>query len=128
DGDAGLRHALRDGDGDRRGDVAMMTDNDPPFTAPQIYLRKRMWLLELALFVVVLQVVIGLGALVAGAGLLFKYGRSGAPTYADNPAHFMYGSIGAETESGLPYWLWKALPAMYPADFKGRSDYSGFGF
>ncbi|HVN02360.1 MAG TPA: c-type cytochrome [Caulobacteraceae bacterium] len=105
-----------------------MTDNDPPFTAVQIYLRKRMWKLELAIFVFVLLAVLGLAAIVTGAGLWMKYGRSGAPTYADNPAHFMYGSIGAETKSGLPYWLWKALPAMYPADFKGRSDYTAFGF
>ena len=40
----------------------------------------------------------------------------------------MYGSIGAETESGLPYAVWKALPTLYPAEFEGRNDYSAFGF
>ena len=40
----------------------------------------------------------------------------------------MYGSIGAEPHSGLPYWLWKTLPSLYPAEFEGRNDYSAFGF
>ena len=40
----------------------------------------------------------------------------------------MYGSIGAEPHSGLPYWMWKTLPSLYPAEFEGRNDYSAFGF
>ena len=47
---------------------------------------------------------------------------------ATTQQHFMYGSIGAEPHSGLPYWLWKTLPSLYPAEFAGRNDYSAFGF
>jgi len=105
-----------------------MSDINKPFSAVQIYLSQRMWRLDAALILLVFLVLIGLAALVIVIAALVEFGGKGTPTYADNPAHFMYGSIGAETESGLPYAVWKALPSLYPADFKGRSDYSGFGF
>ena len=30
--------------------------------------------------------------------------------YEDIAEHFKYGSIGAEENSGLPYWIWRVLP------------------
>ena len=71
---------------------------------------------------------IGLAAVVFGCIALFKFGGKATPAYGDDAAHFMYGSIGAETHSGLPYWMWKTLPSLFPAEFEGRSDYSAFGF
>jgi len=47
----------------------------------------------------------------------------------ENPlVHFAHGSIGADEGSGLPYWVWKALPRLFPDQFNGRLDYSAFGF
>ncbi|HLY81040.1 MAG TPA: hypothetical protein VKQ70_16795, partial [Caulobacteraceae bacterium] len=105
-----------------------MSDINKPYSAVQIYLAKRMWKLDAALIFLLFLVVIGLFALIVVIAALIEFGGKGTPKYAENPAHFMYGSIGAETESGLPYAVWKALPSLYPADFKGRSDYSAFGF
>ena len=44
--------------------------------------------------------------------------RAATPARADGPAfpdvveHFKYGSIGAEENSGLPYWIWRVLPEV----------------
>ena len=47
----------------------------------------------------------------------------------ENPLlHFAHGSIGADEGSGLPYWVWKALPRLFPEQFNGRLDYGAFGF
>ena len=105
-----------------------MSDINTPFTAVQIALRRRMWLLNLAGIVGVLLTLIGLAGIVVAAVALIKFGGKSTPAYGDDAAHFMYGSIGAETHSGLPYWLWKTLPSLYPDEFQGRSDYAAFGF
>ena len=34
--------------------------------------------------------------------------------YDDLELHFKYGSTGGERESGIPYWIWKVLPKMFP--------------
>ncbi len=105
-----------------------MSDINTPFTAAQIYLRKRIWTLELVLLVLAALVLTGFVALAVALTALVKFSGKGTPAYAQDRAHFMYGSIGAEPNSGLPYWMWKALPSLYPEAFKGRSDYSAFGF
>ena len=105
-----------------------MSDINAPFTAVQIALRSRMWLLTLVGIVSALLMLIGLAAVILGCIALFRFGGKATPAYGDDDAHFMYGSIGAETHSGLPYWMWKALPSLFPAEFEGRSDYSAFGF
>ncbi|MDF2620001.1 MAG: putative transrane protein [Xanthobacteraceae bacterium] len=47
--------------------------------------------------------------------------------YGDGDSHFLHGSIGSETATGLPYWVFKALPVMY-ADRLGPQGYRRFGF
>ena len=61
------------GDADRRGDVAM-SDIDAPFTAVQIALRKRMWLLALAAILAAALALIGLAAVVLGGVALVRFG------------------------------------------------------
>ena len=41
--------------------------------------------------------------------------------------HFLYGSIGSETASGLPTWIFKALPKLYEEEL-GAAGYRRFGF
>ena len=105
-----------------------MSGIDTPFTAVQIYLRKRMWRLYLGLLALFALAMVGLALVIFGATALVKFSSNSTPAYPDAAAHFMYGSIGAESASGLPYWMWKALPSLYPADFQERNDYSAFGF
>lgn len=42
--------------------------------------------------------------------------------------YFKYGSIGAEAENGLPYWIWLVLPKMFPEYLPAPGGYAGLGF
>lgn len=47
--------------------------------------------------------------------------------YDDIVEHFKYGSIGSETVNGIPYWIWKVLPEMFPEKLPGKG-YESLGF
>jgi Cytochrome C oxidase, cbb3-type, subunit III len=48
--------------------------------------------------------------------------------YADINEHFKYGSIGSEPVNGLPYWVWKVLPDMFPEKLPAQGKgYEAFG-
>jgi mono/diheme cytochrome c family protein len=38
--------------------------------------------------------------------------KADGPSFPDIVEHFKYGSIGAEENSGLPYWIWRVLPEV----------------
>lgn len=41
---------------------------------------------------------------------------------------FLYGSLGAESKAGLPYWIWFSLPLVFPDLLPaGREGYYAFG-
>jgi hypothetical protein len=79
---------------------------------------------------VILAVVIGVpgvAALSLGGILAWRYLRpETTPEYSNIVEHFKYGSIGSEV-TGLPYWVWKALPGLFPEKFNGK-DLGVFGF
>lgn len=73
--------------------------------------------------VAVIVVIAAIGLYVAG-----RFSPANRPvTYLNDEDHFRFGSIGSEPDSGLPYYVWKALPALYPEVFHG-GDFSVFGF
>jgi hypothetical protein len=78
---------------------------------------------------IILAVVIGVpgvAALTLGGILAWRYLRpETTPEYSNIAEHFKYGSIGSEV-TGLPYWVWKALPGLFLEKFKG-GDLSVFG-
>lgn len=43
--------------------------------------------------------------------------------------HFKYGSIGAEERAGVPYWIWRVLPELFPQHLPQRpgNGYERFG-
>lgn len=50
--------------------------------------------------------------------------------YADDVLHFEYGSTGGERTNGIPYWLWVALPELFPEYLPDKTPgrgYSSFG-
>lgn len=53
-------------------------------------------------------------------------------SFNDIDEHFRYGTIGGESTDGIPYWLWKALPAVFedelPAAQPTKESWSKFGF
>lgn len=46
---------------------------------------------------------------------------------ADQRDNFLYGSIGAERDAGIPYWIWLALPRMFPEYMPGNGGYISLG-
>ncbi|HUF63598.1 MAG TPA: c-type cytochrome [Verrucomicrobiales bacterium] len=47
--------------------------------------------------------------------------------FADELERFKYGSIGAEWDRGLPYWIWTVLPSVFPDLTPGPGGYKSFG-
>lgn len=46
---------------------------------------------------------------------------------ADKRDNFLYGSVGAERDAGIPYWIWLALPRMFPEYMPGNGGYLSVG-
>ncbi len=79
-----------------------------------------------------LAVVLALGA-VAAIYLIGRFTRDEPVDYADIDEHFKYGSTGGERESGIPYWIWKVLPKMFPEylpdkTYRPGAEYASLGF
>jgi len=95
-------------------DAEMNTSKHSPFTS----ILRRVWPLIL---VIVLAI-----------GLAMGWSRlSNSPvTYANIDDHFKYGSIGSEPARGIPYWIWKVLPQMFPEYLpeNGKDGYASLGF
>ena len=89
--------------------------------------RRRRLLLPVA---IVLALLLLVGIVVAGFGLIFgkRLLRNSTAVYPNDIEHFEHGSIGADEGSGIPYWVWQALPRLFPEAFDGHLDYRAFGF
>jgi hypothetical protein len=42
--------------------------------------------------------------------------------------YYKYGSIGTEGPAGIPYWIWVALPRVFPEYLPGPGGYNALGF
>jgi Cytochrome C oxidase, cbb3-type, subunit III len=49
------------------------------------------------------------------------------PYFASAEEHFLYGSIGTEGTSGVPYWIWLVLPRVFPDKLPGTGGYESLG-
>jgi mono/diheme cytochrome c family protein len=81
------------------------------------------------------RLVIGIAsllAIVAGAASFgwYKFFREEPqPKWiTDNPdMRFKYGSIGAEADAGIPYWIFYVLPRLFPEKLPGPGGYAALG-
>jgi hypothetical protein len=101
---------------------------EPPVSAVEAALRSRRRAALPLVLILALVAVAGVAVVALGVALGWRYTRGTTPHHADLVQHFAYGSIGAEPESGLPYWVWQALPRLFPERFAHRDDYTAFGF
>ncbi|MCV0424121.1 MAG: cytochrome c [Roseibium sp.] len=100
----------------------------PTAVEAELARRRRSPLGRIVRLLILLWGVVFLLAIILLATVAGRFMSSGPTVYADIDDHFRFGSIGAETASGLPYRVWKALPFLFPEHFDGRKDYSTFGF
>jgi len=61
-----------------------------------------------------------------GAYLARRFTRDSPVVYDNIVEHYKYGSLGSEAFSP-PYWVWKALPVMFPEYLPGEG-YQSLGF
>jgi hypothetical protein len=62
--------------------------------------------------------------------LAVRFTRDRPVDYADDVLHFKYGSTGGERRTGIPYWLWIALPELFPEYLPDKTPgrgYASFG-
>src|SRR5689334_21219933 len=68
--------------------------------------------------------------LLAGLYAGLRFTQDAPVDYADIVEHFKYGSTGGERQMGIPYWIWVALPELFPEylpDQKPGRGYASFG-
>ncbi len=73
---------------------------------------------------------VGLLVVLGGIGWLAydKLFRRDFPVYASDAEYFKYGSIGNDSENGVPYLVWRVLPTVFPDLFPGPGGYASLGF
>ncbi len=75
--------------------------------------------------------IIVIALLVAVGGLAwYKLFREVPQQLADNSMEeaFKYGSIGAENDQGIPFWIWILMPKMFPEYLPRPGGYAALGF
>jgi mono/diheme cytochrome c family protein len=53
--------------------------------------------------------------------------RTRTPVFASDEEHFLFGSIGTEEDTGIPYWLWLVLPRLFPEYLPAPGGYASLG-
>jgi mono/diheme cytochrome c family protein len=84
--------------------------------------KKSWWKICLVLVVIL--------ALIGGAVGWYKFFREEPqPDWvtATPDMRFKYGSIGAENDAGIPYWIFFVLPRMFPEKLPGPGGYASLG-
>lgn len=71
--------------------------------------------------------VVIVGVLAAVIFLIWPAISNSPVDYADIQDHFKYGSIGSEPVNGVPYWIWKVLPELFPDKLPDKG-YTSLGF
>src|SRR3954464_11570920 len=66
-------------------------------------------------------------AIVLGLYLFVRFSSDAPVQYADPEEHFKYGSTGGEYASGLPTWIFQALPQVCSEYLPGQG-YASLGF
>jgi mono/diheme cytochrome c family protein len=86
-----------------------MKTHEPP-TSVEIQERRR---INIALMIVA-------AAIIALAAYFYWSFHPNRPVdYAEITEHFKYGSIGSEPANGIPYWIFKVMPDMFPEKLPG---------
>jgi hypothetical protein len=76
--------------------------------------------------VIIAVLLLGLVAISAWSNLWREMPQPGWIT-ADPRSNFLYGSLGTERDVGIPYWIWLALPRMFPEYMPGNGGYVSVG-
>jgi len=87
---------------------------------------KRNWRRVLLVAVPLLVVMAAVGAYI-GWDRGFREHPQPGWVAADADMRFKYGSIGAEHDAGIPYWIFYVLPRVFPEKLPGPGGYAALG-
>ena len=77
----------------------------------------------------VLLVLAWCAVIIVNAGACAGRGRPDTkPQFENLEEQFKYGSIGIESEEGIPYWIWQVLPRVFADKLPRPGGYAAFGF
>lgn len=81
------------------------------------------------IILIALAVVVTLGAILAAVGWYRFFREEPQPEWvtATPEMRFKYGSIGAEHDAGIPYWIFYVIPRVFPDKFPGPGGYASLG-
>jgi processive rubber oxygenase RoxA-like protein len=68
--------------------------------------------------------------LLVGVAAVLWASRDVPESHTDMAAQFKYGSVGGEDLAGVPYWIWRVLPLVFPEYLPDRpgEGYARLGF
>jgi len=90
-----------------------------PATSPRISRKRKLW--------ISVGILVVLGALFGGYAYYRLMWEHREPLIQDPDERFKYGSIGAEHDAGVPYWIFYVLPRMFPEKVPGPNGLASFG-
>ena len=73
--------------------------------------------------------IVGLIVIAAAGGWFTwtKFFRQEPQFFTNETDQFKYGSLGAEGDRGIPYYIWVVLPRVFPDLLPGPGGWSSFG-
>lgn len=74
-----------------------------------------------------LTVIVVLVAVIGFAAWYYLFRVVEQMPFKNDEDSFNYGSIGNEQTDGVPYWIWRVLPTMFPEHLPGPGGYSAIG-
>src|SRR3954464_12596620 len=75
----------------------------------------------------VVLLVLGAAGAVLGWQKFFREEPQPDWVMSSSEMRFKYGSIGAEHDAGIPYWIWFVLPRIFPDKLPGPGGYASLG-
>lgn len=82
--------------------------------------RQRRWKIAAA-------ITLAIAVIVISVAYVKFYRASPAQQFASDEDHFLFGSLGAEAEEGIPYWIWLVLPRVFPEHLPRPGGYAALG-
>jgi len=90
-----------------------------PETPPRISRKRKLW--------ISVGILVVMGAVFGGYAYYRLMWEHREPLIQDPEERFKYGSIGAEHDAGVPYWIFYVLPRMFPEKVPGPNGLASFG-
>ena len=93
-----------------------MKTHEPP-TSVEIQERRR---------ATIATIIVAVAIVAVAAFFYWSFHPNNPVDYDEITEHFKYGSIGSEPANGIPYWIFKVMPDMFPEKLRGQG-YASLG-